>query len=139
MEPTTSRLNHHHHRKQNKTRQQQQTETMPPQPNPELRRQVIAIYKGKKKKKKHTHRHTSLHTERERTSPFPFPRSSSNNPITYIIYAYLELLSLGKDYPQGFDYFRGRLHRAFMANAQLEDEEKIRQGIARAEFVRKGM
>ena len=49
-----------------------------------------------------------------------------------------ELLYLGKEYPLGFDYFRPRLHRAFMANAQLEDEEKIRQGIARAEFVRKG-
>ena len=50
-----------------------------------------------------------------------------------------ELLNLGKDYPQGFDYFRPRLHRAFMANAHLRDEEEIRKGIARADFVRKGM
>jgi len=49
-----------------------------------------------------------------------------------------ELLNLGKDYPQGFDYFRPRLHRAFMANAHLTDEDAIRKGIARADFVRKG-
>ncbi|KAK0727471.1 hypothetical protein B0T26DRAFT_694693 [Lasiosphaeria miniovina] len=54
-----------------------------------------------------------------------------------VITIYKELLNLGKDYPQGFDYFRPRLHRAFMANAHLEDAEQIRQGIARAEFVRK--
>ncbi|RYP90158.1 hypothetical protein DL770_003694 [Monosporascus sp. CRB-9-2] len=48
-----------------------------------------------------------------------------------------ELLHLGKDYPQGFSYFRPRLHRAFMANAHLRDEEHVRRGIARAEFVKK--
>lgn len=50
----------------------------------------------------------------------------------------IELLNLGKDYPQGFDYFRPRLHRAFMANAHLKDDDEIRKGIARADFVRKG-
>lgn len=49
-----------------------------------------------------------------------------------------ELLYLGKSYPLGFDYFRPRLHKAFMANAQLRDEEDIKKGIARAEFVQKG-
>lgn len=49
-----------------------------------------------------------------------------------------ELLFLGRDYPQGYDYFRPRLHHAFLANASLRDEEAIRQGIARAEFVKKG-
>ncbi|RYO77823.1 hypothetical protein DL766_008674 [Monosporascus sp. MC13-8B] len=48
-----------------------------------------------------------------------------------------ELLHLGKDYPQGFSYFRPRLHRAFMANAHLQDEGDVRRGIARAEFVKK--
>jgi hypothetical protein len=47
-------------------------------------------------------------------------------------------LNLGKDYPQGYDYFRPRLHKAFMANSHLQDEDDIRKGIARAEFVRKG-
>ena len=50
-----------------------------------------------------------------------------------------ELLNLGKDYPQGgLSYVRPRLHRAFMANAHLRDEEAIRRGVARAEFVKKG-
>ncbi|KAK3370076.1 hypothetical protein B0H63DRAFT_486085 [Podospora didyma] len=56
-----------------------------------------------------------------------------------VIAVYKELLTLGRNYPQGFDFFRPRLHRAFMANANLSDEEEIRQGIARAEYVRKGL
>lgn len=49
-----------------------------------------------------------------------------------------ELLNLGKEYPQGPSYFRPRLHKAFMANAGLRDEEAIRKGIERARFVQKG-
>lgn len=45
---------------------------------------------------------------------------------------------MGRDYPQGYSYFRPRLHRAFMANAALRDEEAIRRGIERAKFVQKG-
>lgn len=44
---------------------------------------------------------------------------------------------MGKSYPLGYDYFRPRLHKAFMSQANLEDEEKIRQGIQRAEYVKK--
>ena len=51
---------------------------------------------------------------------------------------FLELLNLGKDYPKGVEWFRPRLHRAFMANAHLKSEDDIRKGIARADFVRKG-
>lgn len=87
-------------------------------PNPELRRQVIAVYKGTY----HTH-------SPSRTLPTP---EQLTNHVT------AELLTLGKDYPQGFDYFRPRLHKAFMANAHLQDEDEIRQGIARAKFVQKG-
>ncbi|ELQ37635.1 LYR family protein [Pyricularia oryzae Y34] len=55
-----------------------------------------------------------------------------------VIAIYKELLNLGKDYPQGgLTYFRPRLHKAFMSNAHLRDEDKIREGIARAEFVQK--
>ncbi|KAB5576063.1 LYR family protein [Coniochaeta sp. 2T2.1] len=54
-----------------------------------------------------------------------------------VISIYKELLNLGKDYPQGFEYFRRRLHKAFMANAHLKDEDEIRRGIARADFVKK--
>ncbi|PKX92513.1 NADH-ubiquinone oxidoreductase complex 1/LYR family protein [Aspergillus novofumigatus IBT 16806] len=50
-----------------------------------------------------------------------------------------ELLYLGREYPLGYDYFRQRLHRAFSGQAHLADEEKIRTGIARAQFVKKGM
>ncbi|KAK0667439.1 hypothetical protein QBC41DRAFT_323999 [Cercophora samala] len=54
-----------------------------------------------------------------------------------VISIYKQLLYLGRDYPQGYNYFRPRLHRAFMANASLTDEAEIRQAIARAQFVQK--
>lgn len=52
---------------------------------------------------------------------------------------YLELLNLGRAYPLGYDYFRTRLHKAFSGQAHLKNDEDIRKGIARAEFVKKGM
>ncbi|KAI1101241.1 hypothetical protein F4804DRAFT_17281 [Jackrogersella minutella] len=55
-----------------------------------------------------------------------------------VIVIYKELLNLGKDYPQGFNYFRPRLHKAFMANAHLRDDEAIRNAISKADYVRKG-
>ncbi|KAJ5564648.1 LYR motif-containing protein 5A [Penicillium frequentans] len=54
-----------------------------------------------------------------------------------VINVYKELLWLGREYPLGYKYFRDRLHRAFAGQAHLEDEEQIRKGIARAEFVKK--
>ncbi|KAI0159920.1 complex 1 protein [Hypoxylon sp. FL1284] len=54
-----------------------------------------------------------------------------------VIAIYKELLNLGRDYPQGFAYFRPRLHKAFMANAHLRDDEAIRNAIGRADFVKK--
>ncbi|KAJ5532761.1 LYR motif-containing protein 5A [Penicillium frequentans] len=54
-----------------------------------------------------------------------------------VINVYKELLWLGREYPLGYKYFRDRLHRAFSGQAHLEDEEQIRKGIARAEFVKK--
>jgi hypothetical protein len=50
----------------------------------------------------------------------------------------LELLFLGREYPLGYDYYRTRLHKAFASQQHITDEEKIQQGIARAEFVKKG-
>lgn len=50
----------------------------------------------------------------------------------------IELLWLGREYPLGYRYFRDRLHRAFAGQAHITDEDQIRQGIARAEFVKKG-
>ncbi|KAF2500738.1 hypothetical protein BU16DRAFT_453435 [Lophium mytilinum] len=55
-----------------------------------------------------------------------------------VIRIYKELLYLGREYPLGFDYFRPRLHKAFASQAGIKDEEQIRQGIKRAEFVKKG-
>ncbi|KAF4556329.1 Hypothetical protein D9617_1g082050 [Elsinoe fawcettii] len=52
---------------------------------------------------------------------------------------YKELLYLGRDYPRGFDYFRPRLYKAFASQASITDEEQIRKGIERAEFVKKAM
>ncbi|KAJ6126864.1 hypothetical protein N7523_002476 [Penicillium sp. IBT 18751x] len=54
-----------------------------------------------------------------------------------VITVYKELLWMGRDYPLGYQYFRDRLHRAFAGQAHLRDEEQIRKGIARAEFVKK--
>lgn len=51
----------------------------------------------------------------------------------------IELLYLGREYPLGFDYFRPRLHKAFISKAGERDEDKIRRGIAQAEYVKKGM
>jgi hypothetical protein len=45
---------------------------------------------------------------------------------------------LGREYPLGYDYFRPRLHKAFMARAGERDEDKIRSGIQQGEYVKKG-
>jgi hypothetical protein len=67
--------------------------------------------------------------------PMPAPTRALTHPAP----RYVELLFLGREYPQGYDYFRPRLHRAFMAKAGITDEEEIRKGIAHADFVRRGM
>jgi hypothetical protein len=45
---------------------------------------------------------------------------------------------MGREYPQGYDYFRTRLHKAFASQKNLTDEAKIKQAIERAEYVKKG-
>lgn len=45
---------------------------------------------------------------------------------------------MGREYPQGYDYFRTRLHKAFASQRDLTDEAKIKQGIERGEYVKKG-
>lgn len=44
---------------------------------------------------------------------------------------------MGKSYPLGYDYFRPRLHKAFMSQAHIRDEDEIRKGIERAQYVKK--
>jgi hypothetical protein len=44
---------------------------------------------------------------------------------------------MGRSYPLGYSYFQTRLHKAFASQAHLTDEEQIRQGIKRAQYVKK--
>jgi hypothetical protein len=46
---------------------------------------------------------------------------------------------MGREYPQGYDYYRTRLHKAFSSQKDVTDEEQIKKGIKRAEFVKKGV
>jgi hypothetical protein len=55
-----------------------------------------------------------------------------------VIRIYKELLYLGREYPLGYEYFRPRLHKAFASQAGLRDEEAIKLGLQRAEYVKKG-
>lgn len=48
-----------------------------------------------------------------------------------------ELLNLGKEYPLGYHYFQTRLHNAFSSQASIRDEEAIKKGIEKAEYVKK--
>ncbi|KAK1917130.1 hypothetical protein P3342_011975 [Pyrenophora teres f. teres] len=54
-----------------------------------------------------------------------------------VIRIYKDLLFMGREYPQGYDYFRTRLHKAFASQRHLTDEAKIKQGIERAEYVKR--
>lgn len=45
------------------------------------------------------------------------------------------MLHLGKDWPQGFDMFRTRLHRAFIKNKDETDPDKIEKMIKHGDFV----
>ena len=79
----------------------------------ELRRQVISIYKG----------------------------DCSEDVVTFAGLnqtSWIELLNLGREYPLGYPYFRNRLHKAFASQAAVQDEEKIKKGIEKAEYVKKG-
>ncbi|AWO97897.1 LYR motif-containing protein 5 isoform 3 [Scophthalmus maximus] len=48
---------------------------------------------------------------------------------------YKTLLYLGREYPQGAAYFRERLKAAFVKNRDETDPDKIRQLVARGDFV----
>lgn len=50
---------------------------------------------------------------------------------------FLKLLYLGRDYPKGADYFKRRLKNVFLKNKDVKDPEKIKELIARGEFVMK--
>lgn len=48
---------------------------------------------------------------------------------------YKNLLYLGREYPQGSEYFRARLKAAFMKNKDVTDPEKIKKLVAKGDFV----
>lgn len=50
---------------------------------------------------------------------------------------FFKLLFLGRDYPKGADYFKRRLKNVFLKNKDVKDPEKIKELIARGEFVMK--
>ncbi|XP_040843365.1 electron transfer flavoprotein regulatory factor 1 [Ochotona curzoniae] len=54
-----------------------------------------------------------------------------------VLNLYKNLLYLGRDYPKGADYFKRRLKNVFLKNKDVNDPEKIRELIARGEFVMK--
>lgn len=88
--------------------------------NPALRRDVIRIYKG-----------TFFHAQGTTNIVDAFVCSHTN------FASLTELLNLCKAYPLGYEYAQSRLHKAFSANVGLTNEEEIKKGIERAEFVRK--
>lgn len=58
------------------------------------------------------------------------------NPLRgEVINLYKNLLYLGREYPKGDVFFKERLKKAFMKNKDVSDPEKIRELIARGEFV----
>ncbi|XP_078530235.1 electron transfer flavoprotein regulatory factor 1 [Lissotriton helveticus] len=52
-----------------------------------------------------------------------------------VIKLYKNLLYLGREYPKGADYFRDRLKKVFIKNKDVKEPEKIKELIARGEYV----
>nr|CAI5868698.1 unnamed protein product [Callosobruchus analis] len=48
---------------------------------------------------------------------------------------YKTLLHYGKDWPNGYDFFRTRLHDVFLKNKGEKDPQKIQRMIEHGEFV----
>ncbi len=44
---------------------------------------------------------------------------------------------MGKEYPQGFDFFRSRLRNVFQQNRNVTNQEEIDQLIKKGEYVMK--
>lgn len=110
--------------------------------NPALRREVINVYKGTTDGHNYSLAQPT-HSRRQRKDIQNPPSSSIeflafNINTTFTNSPKPELLNLGRNYPLGYTYFRDRLHKAFASQAHLTDEEQIKKGIQRAEFVRKG-
>jgi len=51
-----------------------------------------------------------------------------------VVQLYKTLLYMGRDYPQGYDYFRVRCHGAFMKNKDLSPEA-TEEWIAKGDYI----
>ena len=68
--------------------------------------------------------------------------NSSNDTMTNVVVGqrsrvvqlYKTLLYLGRDYPQGYDYFRGKCHGAFMRNKELPPEQ-VEEWLAKGDYI----
>ena len=45
------------------------------------------------------------------------------------------MLYMGREYPGGYEFFRGKLKTAFLKNSRLTEDNQINSAIARGEFV----
>lgn len=52
----------------------------------------------------------------------------------YILHLF-QLLHLGRDYPKGYDYFRGKLKNAFFKHKDVTDPKQIEMLLARGNYV----
>ncbi|CAB0036735.1 unnamed protein product [Trichogramma brassicae] len=52
-----------------------------------------------------------------------------------VINLYKTLLYMGRDYPQGYDYFRGKLRKAFDKNRHETDPTQIKKMIVHGNYV----
>ncbi|KAK9472539.1 uncharacterized protein V1510DRAFT_417036 [Dipodascopsis tothii] len=52
-----------------------------------------------------------------------------------VLRRYKELLYMGRDYPQGYVFFRDRLHRAFKSKAGLTDHAQIERQLAFTDYI----
>lgn len=57
--------------------------------------------------------------------------------ISQSLISVFQLLFMGRDYPEGYIYFRNRAHRAFLRNKDVRDPEKILELIRFGEYIMK--
>merc|ERR1712025_599079 len=51
-----------------------------------------------------------------------------------VITLYKNLLYLGRDYPQGYDFFRSKCHATFLRNKDLE-EDQVEEWLAKGDYI----
>merc|ERR1711879_490222 len=60
--------------------------------------------------------------------------SQMSSQRSRVIQLYKNLLYLGREYPQGYDYFRGKCHAAFMRNKGLEGPQ-VEEWLAKGDYI----